>query len=102
MCNKGWNYKSILHIGCHKHNSPLNLRQSIAQSCNAYFCSTFQKIIANKENSAHGLDNWHQHVKSFGLNKLMNTDLHDQKIGFIPNSCSISCFPIYLQRRNVL
>ena len=85
-CNKGWNYKSILHIGCHKHDSPLNLRQSIAQSCNAYFCSTFQKIIATKENSANGLDNWHQHVKSFGLNQFMNTDLHDEKIGFIPNS----------------
>jgi penicillin-binding protein 2 len=85
-CNKGWNYKSILHIGCHKHDSPLNLRQSIAQSCNAYYCSTFQKIIANKENSATGLDNWQQHVKSFGLNQLIHTDLHDQKMGFIPNS----------------
>ena len=85
-CNKGWNYKSILHIGCHQHDSPLNLRQSIAQSCNAYYCSTFQKIIATKENSAAGLDNWQQHVKSFGLHKLLNTDLHDGKIGFIPNS----------------
>ena len=64
----------------------MNLRQSIAQSCNAYFCSTFEKIIFKKENSASGLDNWNRHVESFGLNVIIDNDLHDKKMGFIPNS----------------
>lgn len=86
QCNSGWNFKNILNIGCHTHDSPLNLRQSIAQSCNAYFCSTFQKIISIGDNPADGLDQWSKHVKSFGLGQLFNSDLHDEKKGLIPNS----------------
>ncbi|MAQ47501.1 MAG: penicillin-binding protein 2 [Flavobacteriales bacterium] len=85
-CNKGWNFKSILHIGCHPHKSPLNLRQSIAQSCNAYFCSTFQKIISSKKNAALGIDNWAKYTKSFGLGQTFDSDLANNKKGLIPNS----------------
>ena len=84
-CNNGWNYKNILNIGCHSHKSPLNLRQAIAQSCNAYFCSTFDKIINKKHKSSEGLKNWHTHVRSFGLNKQFNHDFYIRKSGFIPN-----------------
>ena len=70
QCNDGWDYKSILHIGCHKHKSPLNLRQAIAQSCNAYFCETFEKIIKSKKTTEDGLNNWTHHTQSFGLNNI--------------------------------
>ena len=85
-CNNGWNFRSILKIGCHHHKSPLNLRQAIAQSCNAYFCSTFQKILATKESSSKGLDNWYNHVKTFGLGQIYDSDIHNKKLGLIPNS----------------
>ena len=85
-CKKGWSYKSKLTIGCHEHNSPLNLRQSIAQSCNAYFCSTFQKIISSKKTSSEGLNSWSNYVKSFGIGKIFNDDLNNKKSGFVPNS----------------
>jgi len=85
-CSNGWNYKNILNIGCHKHKSPLNLRQAIAQSCNAYFCSTFDKIINKSKRSSTGLNNWHTHIKSFGLNSSFNHDFYIRKRGFIPNS----------------
>ncbi len=84
-CNNGWNYKSILHIGCHKHKSPLNLRQSISQSCNAYFCSTFTSIVNKELSPAKGLKKWAKHVESFGLNKVFENDFHIKKSGFIPN-----------------
>ena len=86
QCNDGWNYKSILHIGCHKHKSPLNLRQAIAQSCNAYFCSTFDGIISKKKSSSNGLKNWHQHVESFGLNNSFDNNFYVKKSGFVPNA----------------
>ena len=85
-CVDGWNYKNILHVGCHQHKSPLNLRQAIAQSCNAYFCYTFDKIINTSKSSSIGLDNWYKHVKSFGLNTPFNHDFYIKKNGFIPNS----------------
>tara|TARA_Y100000994_G_scaffold159072_1_gene130392 strand:- start:31567 stop:33303 length:1737 start_codon:yes stop_codon:yes gene_type:complete len=84
QCNKGWNYKSILNIGCHKHKSPLNLRQSIAQSCNAYFCSTFSNIINKESTPSKGLNKWAKHVESFGLNKIFENDFYIKKHGFIP------------------
>ncbi len=85
-CKEGWNFKSILHVGCHPHKSPLNLRQAIAQSCNAYFCSTFQKIISNKNSPAIGLDNWAEYTKSFGLGQTFDSDLTNTKKGHVPNS----------------
>jgi len=85
-CYDGWNYKNILHVGCHRHKSPLNLRQAIAQSCNAYFCSTFDKIINKERRSDNGLDNWYAHVRSFGLNTKFNNDFYIRKSGFVPNS----------------
>jgi len=84
-CNSGWNYKSILHIGCHQHKSPLNLRQAIAQSCNAYFCETFSSIINTTQKSSQGLNNWHQHAASFGLNSNFNNDFDGNKSGFLPS-----------------
>jgi penicillin-binding protein 2 len=86
QCSNGWNYKNILNIGCHEHASPLNLRQAIAQSCNAYFCSTFNKIIKNKPSSSLGLSNWVNHTKSFGLGKFLNNDLYSGQPGNVPNS----------------
>ena len=84
-CNNGWDYKD-LHIACHKHKSPLNLREAIAQSCNAYFCSTFANIMSAKKSSSKSLNNWEMYTKSLGLNKLLHNDLHQEKSGFIPNS----------------
>ena len=85
-CQEGWNYRSILNIGCHQHKSPLNLRQSIAQSCNAYFCETFQKIINIEKKSSQGLNNWHEHAASFGLSEEFNNDFYDNTRGFLPRS----------------
>tara|TARA_B100000965_G_scaffold392107_1_gene401240 strand:+ start:2573 stop:4396 length:1824 start_codon:yes stop_codon:yes gene_type:complete len=85
-CSNGWNYKNILNIGCHSHKSPLNLRQAIAQSCNAYFCSTFDKIVKAKPSYSKGLSNWEKHTKTFGMGDFLNNDLYDGRTGKVPNS----------------
>jgi len=84
-CKTGWNYKSILNIGCHEHPSPLNLRQAIAQSCNAYFCELFTKTINIYKDPSISLNHWQKHVESFGLNQVFQNDLYNEKKGCIPD-----------------
>jgi penicillin-binding protein 2 len=82
-CNKGISYGS-LHIGCHPHASPLQLRQSIQYSCNAYYCQVFRSIIDSRKTTREGYDMWRNHVMSFGFGKKFNTDLPNELKGIVP------------------
>lgn len=85
-CSKGYRYSSKLKIGCHRHDSPLNLNQSIAQSCNAYYCLAFQGIINKYSNTIEGYNNWRKHVTSFGLGNFLNNDLATGTSGLVPKA----------------
>ena len=84
-CDMGWRFSPKLKIGCHAHDSPLNLTESIAQSCNAYFCNTFRRIIEKYNNAEKGYDNWRNHILSFGLGNFLNNDLYTGKKGRVPS-----------------
>ena len=43
-CNNGITDGNI-KVGCHKHRSPLALKDAIAQSCNTWFLMTFASMI---------------------------------------------------------
>ena len=83
-CNEGWRFSSKLKIGCHVHRSPLNLIESITQSCNAYYCNTFRRIVEKYPTAAEGYDNWRNHVLSFGLGNYLNNDLSSGRKGRVP------------------
>lgn len=83
-CSKGYRYSSKLKIRCHRHDSPLNLNQSIAQSCNAYYCLAFQDIINKYTTTVEGYNNWRRHVTSFGLGNFLNNDLATGTSGLVP------------------
>lgn len=85
-CSHGWRFSSKLKVGCHSHRSPLNLKQSIAQSCNAYYCYTFQRLIDRNDNTRINYDKWTNYVESFGLGNFLNNDLHTGKRGLVPSS----------------
>ncbi|MDX1462631.1 MAG: penicillin-binding transpeptidase domain-containing protein, partial [Marinirhabdus sp.] len=44
-CNHGYVYGRGQKLGCHSHYSPLAMVGGIAQSCNAYFCTAYRRII---------------------------------------------------------
>lgn len=84
-CDEGWRFSPKLKIGCHPHRSPLNLKESIAQSCNAYYCSTFKRIVEKYPSTKIGYDNWRNHVMSFGLGNFLNNDLYTGRKGRVPS-----------------
>ena len=84
-CDMGWRFSPKLKIGCHAHNSPLNLTESIAQSCNAYYCNTFRRIIEKYNSAEKGYDNWRNHILSFGLGNFLNNDLYTGRKGRVPS-----------------
>ena len=86
-CHNGYSYGSK-RMGCHPHASPLDLRNAVAQSCNAYFCYVFRNIIENRkfEDVKEGLDVWVEYVKSFGFGRKLNSDFLDEATGYVPTS----------------
>ena len=86
-CHNGYSYGSK-RMGCHPHASPLDLRNAVAQSCNAYFCYVFRTIIENRKfkDVKEGLDIWVEYVKSFGFGRKLDSDFLDEETGYVPTS----------------
>jgi len=78
------------HLGCHSHSSPLNLRNSISHSCNAYYCHVFRNIIDNKKYATvqEGFDAWKNYLVKFGFGHRLGTDFSNEIRGFVPNSAT--------------
>ncbi len=81
------------HVGrisqkCHAHYSPLDLRNAVGHSCNAYFCYVFRDIIDNRKykNVKEGLDVWSEYVKSFGYGRKLDSDFLGEGPGTVPTS----------------
>ena len=86
-CHNGYHYGKI-KMGCHPHASPLDLRNAVAQSCNAYFCYVFRNVIENRKfkDVKEGLDVWVEYVKSFGFGRKLDSDFLDEETGYVPTS----------------
>lgn len=97
-CNNGFIYgEEKRKMKCHPHRSPLNLKESIATSCNAYYCNVYKEIIEKYPNTNDGYNNWRNHVMSFGLGNWLNNDLPTGQKGHVP---SVSYYDnIYGKRR---
>jgi penicillin-binding protein 2 len=80
-CNQGY-----LFVGCHSHSSPLKLQGAIMNSCNAYFCQAFRRILENpKYNSVSAaFDKWKSYLDEFGFGSKLGTDFVNELPGFIP------------------
>jgi len=85
-CYGGYNYGGKKPLGCHHHKSPLSMISGIANSCNSYFCTVYRRSIEKFSTPQEGIDNWKNHLESFGLGKYMGYDLPAGKKGLIPSS----------------
>lgn len=85
-CYGGYNYGGARPLGCHHHASPLAMVGGIANSCNSYFATVYRRSIDKYGSPQEGIDNWKQHLSSFGLGNYLGYDLPVGKRGLIPNS----------------
>jgi len=83
-CNHGANFGRFM--GCHCGLHTLQLNNGIYKSCNSYFGNTYKKTIEKYKNSYYSIDNWANHVKSFGLGQFLGTDMPIGSKGLVPNS----------------
>jgi penicillin-binding protein 2 len=80
-CHNGY-----LTVSCHTHESPLNLEGAIKNSCNAYFCQVFRRVLENPEfltvSAAYG--KWRNYLSEFGFGSTLGTDFVNELPGFVP------------------
>ena len=74
-------------VACHMHDSPLDFRGAIQNSCNTYFNYTFRNILGDPKfgSVSEAYVNWRRHVLSFGFGNVMNTDFVNELSGFVPD-----------------
>jgi penicillin-binding protein 2 len=81
-CHQGY-----LFVDCHVHESPLDLEGAIKNSCNAYFCQVFRKVLENPayQNVPSAYSKWKSYISEFGFGGTLGTDFVNELSGFIPS-----------------
>ena len=93
-CNNGLTDGNI-HVGCHKHSSPLDVIGALAYSCNTWFLSAFASMINDNfmyEDKEEAIGVWRDYMRSMGLGGPLGTDIQGEKGGLLANAA-------YLNRR---
>ena len=86
-CSDGFTDGNI-HVGCHKHRSPLALVDAIAISCNTWFLTTFASMLNDKfmyETPSEAITAWNAHMRSMGLGGPLGVDIAGEKGGLLAN-----------------
>ena len=73
-------------MGCHYHDSPLNLYQAIQQSCNPYFVNVWRRVLESSKFKTvrDSYAEWREFTTSFGLNSQICPDFTNEVSGSIP------------------
>lgn len=87
-CHSGYQYTSNRKLGCHKHRSPIDMREAIMMSCNGYFCYVFKSILENKKYASvkEAFNAWEKYVRSFGFGSSLKSDFPSELGGTIPTA----------------
>ena len=75
-------------VRCRNHPGPVDVISSLQYSCNTYSVITFRRTLDQESYPTiqAGLENWHNHVRSFGFGVRLNTDLAHELSGQVPTS----------------
>lgn len=81
-CNHGY-----LFIGCHSHSSPLDLIHGISNSCNAYFCQVYRRILENPEYPTveAAYIKWKEYLNQFGFGQRLGIEFTNELTGLVPS-----------------
>jgi len=81
-------YVGNIHTGCHLHESPLNLKEAIQNSCNTYFINVLKSILQDVKfsSTAEAYDNWRRHLLSMGFTEPLGIEMTNELDGNIPES----------------
>ncbi|MGA1226399.1 MAG: penicillin-binding protein 2 [Tamlana sp.] len=84
-CYGGYRYGNRI-MKCHCNYGTRNdLITGIQRSCNAYFATTYRKILDKTGSASQGINTWSKHAQSFGLGNFLNNDLFVGQKGRIPD-----------------
>jgi penicillin-binding protein 2 len=80
-CSNGY-----LFVGCHTHQSPLDLAGAVKNSCNAYFCQAFRRILDNPDyqSVSKAYEKWRGYLDQFGFGRKLGSDFTNELDGFVP------------------
>lgn len=84
-CNSGITDGNI-KVGCHKHRSPLDLKDALAQSCNTWFIVNFGSMINDGfmyESKDEAITTWRSYMQSMGLGGPMHIDIAGEQGGLL-------------------
>lgn len=86
-CRLGYHVGNLT-VGCHSHKSPIDLKESIMMSCNAYYCNVLREILDNPKysNIEESFNKWRDYVTSFGFGTQLGSDFPSEKSGFVPTT----------------
>jgi penicillin-binding protein 2 len=81
-CNHGY-----MFVGCHSHSSPLDLIHGISNSCNAYFCQVFRRIMENPEYPTveAAYVKWKEYLDQFGFGQRLGIEFTNELTGLVPS-----------------
>ena len=75
-----------IKVRCHKHRSPLTLKEALAQSCNTWFLMTFASMINDDfmyETKEESITTWRSYMQSMGLGGPMHIDIEGEQGGLL-------------------
>ena len=75
-----------IKVRCHKHRSPLALKDALAQSCNTWFLMTFASMINDDfmyETKEEAITIWRSYMQSMGLGGPMHIDIEGEQGGLL-------------------
>ena len=80
------NTDGSIKVGCHKHRSPLNLKDALAQSCNTWFILNFGSMINDEfvyDSKESAVTTWRSYMQSMGLGGPMHIDIKGEEGGLL-------------------
>ena len=87
-CDRGYCIDDLIQVRCHKHRSPVNLKEAVMMGCSSYSHDSFLRILDNQSIGPKGktLDHWREMVGRLGFGYKLNPQELDDCPGYIPGA----------------